>query len=151
VLFAALIAALSSSGQSPLAADPAPAAADSADDDLSRVVADYTGLYTRDRLPEWRALFLPSFVAASTRPDGTVLQRSLDEFYEAQRKYLDTGRAIKEWLENVKVERKGPLASVWADFVLEEEGERSRGKLVLTLISAEGRFRIHSLMFAYDR
>ena len=114
-------------------------------------MADYTGLYTRDRLSEWRALFLPGFVAASTRPDGTVLQRNLDEFYEAQRKYLDTGRAIKEWLENVRVERKGPLASVWADFVLEEEGERSRGKLVLTLISTEGRFRIHSLLFAYDR
>jgi hypothetical protein len=40
---------------------------------------------------------------------------------------------------------------VWADFVLEEEGERSRGRLVLTLIASEGRFRIHSLLFAYDR
>ena len=143
VLLAVLIAALASSGQAQ-AADPAA-------DDLARVVADYTGLYTRDRLPEWRKLFLPGFVAGSTRPDGTVLQRNLDEFYEAQRKYLDTGRAIKETLENVRVERNGPLASVWADFVLEEEGERSRGKLVLTLISAEGHFRIHSLLFAYDR
>jgi hypothetical protein len=80
-----------------------------------------------------------------------VLQRGLDEFYEAQRKYLETGRAIRETLENVRVERQGPLASVWADFVLEEEGERSRGRLVLTLVSAQGRFRIHSLLFAYDR
>ena len=125
--------------------------ADPADQDLARVVADYTGLYTKERLPEWRQLFLPSFVAASTRKDGTVLQRNLDEFYEAQRKYLATGKAIKETLESVRIERQGPLASVWADFVLEEEGERSRGKLILTLISTEGRFRIHSLMFSYDR
>lgn len=143
VMLAALVAALIGSVQA--------RAADPADDDLARVVADYTGLYTRDRLSEWRKLFLPGFVAGSTRPDGSVLQRNLDEFYEAQRKYLDTGRAIQETLENVRVERKGPLASVWADFVLVEEGERSRGKLVLTLIQAEGRFRIHSLLFAYDR
>jgi hypothetical protein len=129
----------------------APAADDTLDRDLAKVVADYTGLYRKDSLKEWRNLFLPSFVAGSARPDGTVLLRTLDEFYEAQRRYLDTGRAIRETLEEVRVERKGRLASVWADFVLEEEGERSRGKLVLTLLAQDGRFRIHSLLFAYDR
>jgi hypothetical protein len=120
------------------------------DGDLDRVVADYVGLYRKDTLESWRALFLPGFSAASTRPDGTALVRTLDEFYGAQKKYLDTGRAIREELQNVKVERHGRLASVWADFVLTEEGETSRGRLVLTLIEAEGRFRIHSLMFSYE-
>jgi hypothetical protein len=128
-----------------------PAATDPKDQDLSRVVADYAGLYRPDTLPKWRGLFLPGFVAASTKPDGTVLQRTLPEFYEAQRGYLASGRPIRETLENVKTERQGSLASVWADFVLEDAGERSRGRLVLTLIESEGRFRIHSLMFAYER
>jgi hypothetical protein len=120
------------------------------DDDLKRVVADYVGLYRKDTLEAWRQLFLPGFSAASTRPDGSVLVRNLDEFHGAQKKYLDSGRAIREELENVRTERHGRLASVWADFVLTEEGEKSRGRLVLTLIEAEGRFRIHSLMFSYE-
>jgi hypothetical protein len=124
---------------------------DALDRDLARVVADYTGLYRKDALTQWRELFLPGFVSGSLRADGSVLQRSLDEFYEAQRRYFETGRAIRETLENVRVDRHGRLASVWADFVLQEEGERSRGRLVLTLIASEGRFRIHSLLFAYDR
>ncbi|HEY5908133.1 MAG TPA: nuclear transport factor 2 family protein [Vicinamibacteria bacterium] len=122
---------------------------DGRDRELARVVADYVGLYTRDTLPAWRKLFLTSFVAGSARPDGTALVRSLDEFYEAQRRYFETGKAIRETLENVRIERHGRLASVWADFVLEEEGERSRGRLVLTLIEAEGSFKIHSLLFSY--
>ena len=122
---------------------------DGLDRELGRVVAEYVGLYTRDTLPAWRKLFLSSFVAGSTRPDGTALVRSLDEFYEAQRRYFETGKAIRETLENVRVERHARLASVWADFVLEEEGERSRGRLVLTLIEAEGSFKIHSLLFSY--
>jgi len=126
------------------------ASADPLDRDLARVVADYTGLYRRDALPQWRELFLPGFVAGSPRPDGSILQRSLDEFYEAQRRYFETGRAIRETLEGVRVERHGRLASVWADFVLEEEGERSRGRLVLSLIASDGRFHIHSLLFAYE-
>jgi hypothetical protein len=137
-----------------LAPAPVPSAqgsTDALDAELARVVADYTGLYRRDSLKAWRELFLPSFVCASTRPDGTILQRNLDEFYGAQERYLQTGRKIRETLENVRLERKGPLASAWADFVLEDEGERSRGKLVLTLIASEGRFKIHSLLFAYDR
>jgi hypothetical protein len=120
------------------------------DDGLSRVVADYVGLYRRETLDAWRELFLPGFTAASTRSDGSVLVRTLDEFFGAQKRYLDSGRAIREVLENPRTERHGRLASVWADFVLTDEGETSRGRLVLTLIEEKGRFRIHSLMFSYD-
>jgi hypothetical protein len=127
-----------------------PAPQSDADAELKRVVADYVGLYRRDALPRWRTLFLPSFTVASTNADGSVRLRNLDEFYAAQERYLASGRAIDEKLENVVVERKGRLASVWADFVLTEEGERSRGKLCLSLVEEKGRWRIQSLIFAYD-
>ena len=124
---------------------PAPATAS----DLEKVVAEYVGLYKRETLAEWRKLFLPHFSVASTREDGTVGERTLDEFYEAQRRYFESGRAIKEVLENVQIERKGKLASVWADFVLTDEGETRRGKLALLLIEGPEGFKIHSLMFSY--
>lgn len=127
------------------------AAEDVLDRELGRVVADYVGLYRREALSEWRKLFLPGFAAGSARPEGKIQLRTLEEFYEAQRKYLETGRAIKETLENVRLDRQGRLASAWADFVLEDEGERSRGRLVLTLLESEGTFKIHSLLFEYDR
>ena len=123
--------------------------ADAHADDLEKVVADYVGLYQRETLPEWKKLFLPQFTVASAREDGTVSERTLEEFYEAQRNYFESGRAIKEVLENVRVERKGRLASVWADFVLTDEGETRRGKLVLLLIEGKEGFKIHSLMFSY--
>ena len=125
---------------------PAPAS----EANLKRIVADYVGLYRRDSLPQWRALFLPSFTVASTNADGSVRLRNLDEFYAAQERYLASGRAIEEKLENVAIERKGRLASVWADFVLTDQGETSRGKLCLSLIEEKGIWRIHSLVFAYD-
>lgn len=125
---------------------PAPAS----EANLKRIVADYVGLYRRDSLPQWRALFLPSFTVASTNADGSVRLRNLDEFYAAQERYLASGRAIEEKLENVAIERKGRLASVWADFVLTDQGETSRGKLCLSLIEEKGSWRIHSLVFAYD-
>jgi hypothetical protein len=117
--------------------------------DLEKVVADYVGLYARDTLSEWKKLFLPHFTVASTREDGTVFERTLEEFYEAQRRYFESGRDIQEVLENVSIERKGKLASVWGDFVLTDEGETRRGKLVLLLIEGPQGFRIHSLMFSY--
>lgn len=125
---------------------PAPAAAA----DLEQVVADYVGLYRRQTLPEWKKLFLPHFTVASTREDGTVGERTLEEFYESQRRYLESGRDITEVLKNVRIERTGKLASVWADFVLTDEGTARRGKLVLLLIEGLEGFRIHSLMFSYD-
>jgi SnoaL-like domain len=139
-----------------VAVGPAAAAGDqaradkAADEALARVVADYVGLYRRDTLDRWRELFLPTFSVASTKPDGSLNLRNLDEFFEAQKRYLDSGRAIREELENVRTERQGRLASVWADFVLTDEGEKSRGRLVLLLIEEKGRFRIHSLLFSYE-
>jgi hypothetical protein len=120
------------------------------DDAVGRVVKDYVGLYRRETLDRWRELFLPTFTAASTRPDGTLNLRGLDEFFAAQKRYLDSGRAIGEELENVRIERSGRLASVWADFVLHDEAETSRGRLVLLLVDEKGAFKIHALMFSYD-
>ncbi len=130
-----------------LAAPPADAPTELA---LRKVVADYVGLYRHETLPEWRKLFLPSFAVASTYDDGSLRLRNLAEFYTAQEKYLATGRAIQEVLEGVVVERRGRLASVWADFVLTEEGEKSRGKLCLLLIEEKGAWRIQALIFGYD-
>jgi hypothetical protein len=124
--------------------------ADPADDALRRVVDDYVGLYRRETLPRWRELFLSSFSVASTNPDGSTRLRGLDEFYAAQEGYLASGREIREVLENTRFERRGRLASVWADFVLSDAGEQSRGRLVLLLIQDRGAWRIHSLMFSYD-
>jgi hypothetical protein len=45
---------------------------------------------------------------------------------------------------------RGEDEGVWADFVLTEEGEKSRGRLVLLLIEEHESFKIHSLMFQYD-
>jgi hypothetical protein len=129
------------------AASPPPVAGDAA---LRRTVADYVGLYKRDTLDRWRTLFLPTFTATSTRADGTVRVRTLDEFFTAQQRYLASGRSIKEELENLSIERRGKLASAWADFVLTEEAEKSRGKLILLLVADRGEWRIQSLMFSYD-
>jgi SnoaL-like protein len=140
----ALLLALTVTG-----ATPAPAAPPASDEAVRRAVSDYVGLYRGQTLERWRALFLPGFTAAHVGDDGAVRQRTLEEFYQAQKRYFDTGKSIREDLENVRVERQGALASVWADFVLTEDGEKSRGRLVLLLIEDHGVFRIHSLMFQY--
>lgn len=140
-MLSGLVLALTLAAPGP-AADPEAA--------LRQVVADYVGLYRRDALPDWKKLFLPSFSVASTNADGSVRLRNLEEFYTAQEKYLGTGRAIREVLENVVVERRGRLASVWADFVLTEEGATSRGRLCLLLVEERGAWRIQALIFGYD-
>jgi hypothetical protein len=119
------------------------------DEDLRRIVADYVGLYRRETLGRWRELFLPSFTVASTNADGSVNLRTLEELYLAQKRYLDSGRPIEEKLQNIRVDRQGRMASVWADFVLTDTGEERRGRLVLLLIEERGGYRIHSLMFSY--
>lgn len=141
-----LLAFLVASSQAAPSRPPSPPAASR----LSQVVADYVGLYRAETLPRWRELFLPSFTVASTNPDGSVRQRNLDEFYGAQERYLKSGREISEELSNLQIEECGRLASVWADFVLSDAGDTSRGKLVLLLIEDRGAWRIQSLMFSYD-
>jgi hypothetical protein len=117
---------------------------------LDRVIADYVGLYRRETLDQWEKLFLPTFAVANTRPDGTTSLRTRDEFFDAQRRYHARVENLKEELENVRVERRGRMASVWADFVVTEGSQKNRGKLVLLLMEDRGEYKIHSLMFSYD-
>ena len=117
---------------------------------LDRVIADYVGLWRRETLDQWEKLFLPSFTVANTRSDGTTNLRTREQFFEAQRGYHARVANLREDLENVRVERRGRLASVWADFVVTEGSNRNRGRLVLLLIDDAGEYRIHSLMFSYD-
>jgi hypothetical protein len=118
---------------------------------LDRVVADYVGLWRRETLDQWEKLFLPGFTTANTRADGTTSVRTRQEFFDAQRRYHARVGGLREDLENVRIERHGPLASVWADFVVTDSGQKNRGKLVLLIIEDHGEYKIHSLMFAYDR
>lgn len=131
----------------------APAGAQSAPDldaSLHRLVADYTGFYTRDSLPRWRTLFLPTFTATSTRPDGEVTVRRFDEFYAAQERGFRTAAMMGERLENVRIERRDRMATVWADFVFWSDGPGRRGHLVLTAIHGREGWRFHSLMYWYN-
>jgi hypothetical protein len=146
MMVAMALLSLATAGSQTIASPAAPPASDEA---LRRVVADYVGLYRRETLERWRELFLPRFTAAHVGDDGSVRQRTLEEFYQSQKRYFDTGKAIREELENIRVSREGALASVWADFVLSENGEKSRGRLLLLLIEERGAFKIHSLMFQY--
>lgn len=120
-----------------------------ADAGLRQLVADYTGLYTREDLPRWRELFLPGFSAASTNEDGSVSVRGLEDFHAAQARGFADSTDMGERLENVRIERHGDLASVWADFVFWADGPPSRGRLVLLAIRQPQGWRFHSLMFAY--
>ncbi len=116
---------------------------------LDRLVANYIDLYTRDALPRWKALFLPTFTVASTAADGGVSTRTLDQFYAAQERGFSSSRSMGERLENVKVDRRGRLASVWADFVFWQDADSTRGRLVLLAIHQREGWRFHSLMFSY--
>ena len=131
------------------AVSPLGAQVSSLDSSLHRHVADYTRLYTRDSLPKWRELFLPTFTSASTRADSGVSVRRLDEFYAAQERGFATATRMGERLENVRIERRGRMATVWADFVYWSDDDGRRGRLVLTAIFQREGWRFHSLMFSY--
>ena len=124
-------------------------AAPDLDRSLERLVADYTGLYTKETLPRWRSLFLPTFTSASTTPEGGVSVRGLEEFYAAQERGFATATKMGERLENVRIERRGRLASILADFVYWNNDDARRGRLVLTAIHQREGWRFHSLMFSY--
>jgi hypothetical protein len=126
------------------------AASDAAPPDpVRRVVDDYVGLYRKDTLAEWRRLFLPTFTSTSTNADGTVTVRALDQFYDAQARGFARATEMSEMLEHVVIERSGRLATAWADFVFRQDGTSRRGRLVLTLVEAEGAWKIANLMFSY--
>ena len=115
---------------------------------VQRVLDDYIGLYTKERLPEWKALFLPSFTASYTNADGSVSTRTLDEFYESQR--AGFARApMTETLHDVRITREGRLAHVFAGFDFTSGGNTRRGQLMLLMIEAQGQFRIAALTFSY--
>jgi hypothetical protein len=132
-------------------APPVVAVRGDADPRLQRLVADYTGLWRRETLARWEHLFLPGFTVASTNADGTITVRTREEFLAAQRRYHDSVTGLREDLENVRVDRQGRLASVWADYVVTEGpgGTTRRGRLVLLAIEDRGEYRFHSLMFSY--
>jgi dihydroorotase/N-acyl-D-amino-acid deacylase len=123
-----------------------------ADADLApvrRVVDDYVGLYRKDSLPEWRALFLPSFTATSPAAGGGVTVRTLDQFYDAQARGFAGAATMSETLEHVEIRRRGRLATAAADFVFRQDGSERRGRLVLSLIDGGGGWRIAALLFSY--
>src|SRR5687767_15876643 len=63
---------------------------------LDDVVEAFLGLYTKDKLAQWKELFLPGFVASATNADGTVTSYNLDEFYERQRALFASGKPVSE-------------------------------------------------------
>jgi hypothetical protein len=117
---------------------------------VQRVVDDYIGLYTKDRLTEWKGLFLPSFTATYTNADGTVSHRTLEEFYESQRAGFARG-PMSETLHDVRLTRDGRLAHAFAGFDFTSGGNTRRGQLMLLLIEVEGQFKIAALAFSYHR
>jgi hypothetical protein len=134
-------------GEIATAPGPAPDAARAA---LERVLADYTGLYAGPTLERWKTLFHPSLTVASSDKDGTILVRTLDQFYGAQKARFASGRNIGERLENVRIEMGRRIGSVTADFIFLDEGEERPGKLGLHLTEGQDGWRIVAIVFAYD-
>lgn len=117
---------------------------------LDKAVADYVGLYTRSTLDRWKSLFHPSLVVAYPGDNGGIRARGLEEFFKAQRDYFETGRAISERLEHVRIDAGSRIARVGADFVFVDEGQENRGKLGLHLVETADGWKITSVVFAYD-
>lgn len=117
---------------------------------VRRVVDDYIRLYTKELLPEWKALFLPTFTATYTNADGTVSVRTLEEFYESQRAGFAKG-PMTETLHDLRITREGRLAHAFAGFDFTSGGSTRRGQLMLLLIEASGEFKIAALTFSYHR
>ena len=115
---------------------------------VQRVLDDYIGLYRKDTLERWKTLFLPSFTATYTNADGSVSNRTLNEFYEAQRSGFAAGE-MSETLQNVRIERTGRLAHASADFRFTSRGAGRDGKLMLLLIEEKGQLKIAALAFSY--
>lgn len=118
---------------------------------LDKTVADYVGLYSRSTLDRWRLLFHPSLVVAYPAENGGIKARGLDEFFKAQKDYFETGRAVSERLEHIRIDAGWKIARVSADFVFVDQGEESRGKLGLHLVEAADGWKITSVIFAYDK
>ena len=116
---------------------------------LDDVVEAFLGLYTKDKLPQWKELFLPGFVASATNADGTVTSYDLDEFYERQRGLFASGKPVSETMMNTEKTRSGRLATVRSDYVWTDGTAKKPGRLVMLLVEERGRFRIQALAFSY--
>ena len=143
--FAIVVLSLASFGDTRLAGAAQRGAGDPA---VRRLVDDYIGLYRAETLDRWKALFLPGFTATVVSADGTVTTRTLDEFFESQRGAFARG-PVSETLENVRIERAGHLAHVFADFYFTSGGTTRHGQLILVMVEEKGQFRIASLAFTY--
>ena len=128
---------------------PPPPPVQQPDSALRRLVHEYIALYRRDSLERWEGLFLPGFHASFTNSDGSTTSLSLAEFVARQRRGFASNREMSEVLENVRYDRTGRLASVWADFVFRSDAGSRRGRLVLLCIQDRGAWRIQSLLFSY--
>jgi hypothetical protein len=115
---------------------------------VQRLVDDYIGLYRKETLEEWKALFLPGFVASYTNDDGSVTSRTLEEFYDRQRNAFAKGD-VSETLANVRSERLGRLAHVSADFTFISGGKGRPGRLMLLMLESGGQLKIAALTFTY--
>lgn len=127
---------------------PGPAASRA---ELEKAVSDYVGLYTRPSLEQWKALFHPALTVTYPLEDGGTRVRNLEEFYGAQKRYFETGRTVRERLENVRIEEGWRIARVTADFVFVDEGKESRGKLGLHLVRGKEGWSIVGIIFSYDQ
>lgn len=117
---------------------------------LDKILHDYIGLYARATLEEWKTLFHPSLSVAHAAADGSIRVRNLEEFFAAQKNTFDTGRAISERLENVRVETGRRIARVTADFIFVEEGQERPGKLGLHLVEGKEGWKIVAIVFSYN-
>jgi hypothetical protein len=115
---------------------------------VQQVLDDYIGLYRVDTLERWKTLFLPGFVASYTNDDGSVTTRTLDAFYERQRTTFAAG-PVAETLSNVRVNRVGRLAQVFADFRFTSRGVTRPGQLMLLMLEDKGQMKIAALIFTY--
>jgi hypothetical protein len=136
--FVSIVASAPMNAQRPPGDDPA----------VQRVLDDYIGLYRKDALERWKTLFLPGFVASYTNDDGSVTSRSLDEFYERQVTAFAAG-PVSETLHNVRIQRVGRLAHVFAEFRFTGRGSTRPGQLMLLMIEEKGGFKISALTFTY--
>ena len=115
-------------------------------DDLLR---DFIGLYARDTLPGWRALFLPGFTAAATDQDESVTSWTLDAFCERQRQLFASGKPIREVLTDAEVRRDGDLVWVRADYVWTDGEVERPGRLMMLIVAERGQLKIQALTFSY--